>query len=74
MSRIPTHRFVKLDRLVHLTRESIDQEPTTTVLPSGIEHGVGGVVRGWVERFSHGVFEELSSGRFLWYAVLCLES
>lgn len=30
-----TYRLVKLEGLVHLARESIDQEPTATVLPSG---------------------------------------
>lgn len=46
--RYSTYDFFKLQSLVHLTGEAIDQEATTVVIPSfsslsapeGIEHGI----------------------------------
>jgi hypothetical protein len=53
MNRVETHRSVKLDGLVHLPRETIDQEPSLSILPPD---RLGRVV----DRLPHGVLQELS--------------
>lgn len=53
--RDATHRLVEFDGLVHLSRETINQEPAPTIFPPLS-------TLGWVlECFPHGIFQELQS-------------
>lgn len=53
------YRFVKLDRLIHLAGETVDQEAAVAVLP-GSSQRRSSRLQGWRgKRFAHSVLEQL---------------